>query len=70
MYAMVNTFDNIYNNFNKFYRAGLMTAPMVIIDILVMSPMYTNKRLNMWILIIRVYVQMLDFQAVSDKILP
>lgn len=52
MYAMVNTFDNIYNNLNKFYMAGLMTAPMVIIGILVMGPMYADKRLNTWILAI------------------
>jgi hypothetical protein len=50
MYAMVNTVSNIYHNLNKVYMAGLMTAPMVIIGILVMGPMYTNKRLNMWIL--------------------
>ena len=51
MYAMVNTVGNIYNNLNKFYMAGLMTAPMVIIGILVMGPMYANKRLNMLILV-------------------
>jgi hypothetical protein len=26
MYAMVNTLDNVYNNFNQFYMAGLMKA--------------------------------------------
>jgi hypothetical protein len=56
MYAMVNTIGNIYNNLNKFYMAGLMTAPMVIISILVMGPMYTNKRLNLLILAVSLIV--------------
>ncbi|HMB25049.1 MAG TPA: hypothetical protein VKP08_19540, partial [Anaerolineales bacterium] len=33
MYAMVNVIGNVYNNFNQFYMAGLMTAPMVIIEL-------------------------------------
>jgi hypothetical protein len=47
MYSMVNTFGNVYNNFNQFYMAGLMTAPMVILELLVMGSMYPNKRLNL-----------------------
>ena len=46
MYSMVYTFGNVLNNFNQVYMAGLMTAPMVIIEILIMSSMYSNKRLN------------------------
>ena len=46
MYAMVNTFDNVYNNFNQFYMAGLMTAPMVLIELFVMRSMFHDKRLN------------------------
>ena len=50
MYAMVNAFANVYNNFNQFYMAGLMTAPMVLIEILLMGMMYKNKKLNLAIL--------------------
>ncbi len=46
MYAMVNVFGNVYGSFNQFYMAGLMTAPMVIIEMLVMGMMYPDKRLN------------------------
>src|SRR5437773_9338635 len=46
MYAMVNTFDNVFPNFNQFYMAGLMTAPMVIIELVLMSAMYHSKRRN------------------------
>jgi len=49
MYAMVNAIDNVYNNFNQFYMAGLMAAPMVIIELVVMRAMYPNKQLNLLI---------------------
>jgi uncharacterized protein (DUF305 family) len=46
MYAMVNSFANVYNNFNQFYMAGLMTAPMVLIELVVMRAMYQDQKLN------------------------
>jgi hypothetical protein len=46
MYSMVNVFDNVYNNLNKFYMAVIMTAPMVVFEILLMKAMYQNKTLN------------------------
>lgn len=46
MYAMVDRFANVYPNFNQFYMAGLMAAPMVIIELALMSAMYHNKRVN------------------------
>jgi uncharacterized protein (DUF305 family) len=46
MYAMVNTFGDVYNSLNQVYMAGLMTAPMVVIEMLLMSGMYKNKKLN------------------------
>lgn len=54
MYAMVDTFANVYSNLNQFYMAGLMTAPMVIIEILLMSAMYTNARVNFVIVAVTV----------------
>ena len=46
MYAMVNTIDNVYMNFNQAYMAGLMAAPMVLIELAVMRGMYHDRRLN------------------------
>lgn len=46
MFAMVNSTSNIFIGVNQFYMAGLMTAPMIIIELLVMSGMYMNKKLN------------------------
>jgi hypothetical protein len=46
MYSMVDRFANVYPNFNQFYMAGLMAAPMVLIEMTLMGAMYDNKRRN------------------------
>lgn len=50
MYAMVNVFDNVFNSFNQVYMAALMTASMVLIELPLMSSMYTSKKLNVLII--------------------
>jgi uncharacterized protein (DUF305 family) len=50
MYAMVDTFANVYSSLNQVYMAGLMTAPMVVIELLVMRSMYHNKPRNVFII--------------------
>ena len=73
MYAMVNTIGNVYNNFNQFYMAGLMTAPMVVIELSVMRAMYQNKRRNALIIAASVIALLVFFTfirqqtAISDK---
>lgn len=49
MYAMVDRFANVHNNWNQAYMAALMTAPMVIFELLLMGSMYGNKRANLLI---------------------
>ncbi len=73
MYAMVNTFANVYGSFNQFYMAGLMTAPMVVIEMVLMSGMYHNKKWNALIIGLSV-VALIGFftlirqqTAISDK---
>ncbi|HJZ12070.1 MAG TPA: DUF305 domain-containing protein [Acidobacteriota bacterium] len=46
MYAMVNDFGNVFNNFNQVYMAALMTASMVLIELPLMMEMYKSKKLN------------------------
>lgn len=46
MYAMVNAVENVYMNFNQVYMAGLMAAPMVLIELALMGSMYDNRQLN------------------------
>src|SRR5688500_13000644 len=47
MYSMVNSFADVYNSLNQVYMAGLMTAPMVVIELWLMSSMYTRTRDSM-----------------------
>lgn len=47
MYAMVDRIENVYPNVNQFYMAGLMTAPMVLIELAVMWGMYPNRPTNL-----------------------
>ena len=50
MYAMVDTLPNVLSSINQFYMAGLMTSVMVLIELLVMSSMYPDRRRNILIL--------------------
>lgn len=73
MYAMVDTFSNVFMNVNQFYMAGLMASPMVIIELLLMASMYMNKRLNMLlitisaVLLVIFYLLIRQQAAVGDK---
>ena len=46
MYAMVDAVGNVYANVSQVYMAGLMTAPMVVIELVVMRAMYHDKKRN------------------------
>src|SRR5215216_2406786 len=73
MYAMVNSISNVLNNVNEFYMAGLMTAPMIPIEIFLMRSMYTDPRRNALIIAISLILGLAFFLlirqqgAVSDK---
>ena len=67
MYAMVDRTANVYGNLNQLYMAGLMTTPMVLIEMAVMGSMYGNKRLNVIILIIGALAGVLFFSAIRQQ---
>lgn len=73
MYMMVDSFSNVYPNLNQFYMAGLMTAPMIVIEIFVMWSMYHNKTANLIIAGVSIVLLILfslfirQQTAVSDK---
>lgn len=50
MYAMVDSFANVFNNFNQIYMATLMTSSMVLIELPLMASMYKSKKLNLVII--------------------
>ncbi len=54
MYAMVNRFANVYSNLNQFYMAGLMIAPIVVIELALMRSVYDNKNANIVIIAVSV----------------
>jgi uncharacterized protein (DUF305 family) len=73
MYAMVDRFANVVPNINQFYMAGLMTAPMITIEMLLMGSMYKSRRTNAIIIVIGIlalgsFFMLIRYQtAVSDK---
>ncbi|MBX3283620.1 MAG: DUF305 domain-containing protein [Acidobacteria bacterium] len=73
MYMMVDSFANVYPNINQIYMAGLMTAPMIVIEIFVMWSMYNNKRANLVIagvsvLLLILFTAFIRYQTlVGDK---
>jgi uncharacterized protein (DUF305 family) len=67
MYAMVDRVSNVYGNLNQLYMAGLMTAPMVLIEMAVMGAMYGNKRLNAAIMIAGTVLGLLFFVGIRQQ---
>lgn len=67
MYSMVDSFANVYMSFNQVYMAALMTAPMVIIELLVMRMMYKDNRLNVIIMMVSVAVGIAMFALIRQQ---
>lgn len=68
MYAMVNANDNVYNNINQVYMAGLMAAPMAIIEMAIMRSMYPDNRLNLLIVGISCALTLLFFIMIRQQV--
>ncbi len=67
MYAMVDRAANVYGNLNQIYMAGLMTAPMVLIELAVMGAMYQNKKLNLAIMAAAAVLGLLFFAGIRQQ---
>lgn len=67
MYAMVDTYLNVHNSFNEVYMAVLMTAPMILIEIVLMGGMYENKNYNLSIAICSILIGVLFFFAIRTQ---
>ena len=73
MYAMVDSYGNVFSNINQFYMAGLMAAPMLLIELLLMASMYPNRKLNLALLgvglgfMVLCWVGIRQQAAVSDQ---
>jgi uncharacterized protein (DUF305 family) len=67
MYAMVDRFANIHPSLNQTYMAALMTAPMVVIELLLMGMMYTRREWNLAILAAAVVIGVGSFVAIRQQ---
>jgi uncharacterized protein (DUF305 family) len=73
MYAMVNAFANVYLNTNQVYMAGLMAAPMALIELALMRGMYQDRKRNVLIIagsviaLIAFWVLIRQQTAIADK---
>src|SRR4030095_7524874 len=67
MYAMVNTFANVYAKINQVYMASVMTAPMVVIELIVMRGKYANKTWNAVIIGVSVVAGIACFVFIREQ---
>lgn len=67
MYAMVDAYANVYHSMNQAYMAGLMAAPMLAIELIVMRGMYVNKRLNAIVMAASLVVAAVFFLAIRRQ---
>lgn len=68
MYAMVDVFANVIPNYNQFYMAGLMTAPMIVLEMALMWMMYPNKKLNVGIIVAGVLFGLLCWIGIRQQV--
>jgi hypothetical protein len=67
MYSMVDRLPNVIPNINQIYMAGLMTMPMVLIELLVMKSMYKIKSLNIILLSVTTIASFLFFLGIRHQ---
>ena len=67
MYAMVDRPANVYGNLNQLFMAGLMTAPMILIELIVMRGMFDNRRRNALIAGVSIAVGVLMFVCIRQQ---
>ena len=68
MYAMVDSVSSVYMSINQVYMAGLMTAPMIVIELLVMRSMYGNAGLNKLLIAGALIVGAATFFAIRQQV--
>ena len=68
MYAMVDTLGNVYANINQLYMAGLMTAAMVVIELLCMKAMYANRKKNIFIIGVSIFVLVISWGGIRGQV--
>ena len=67
MFAMINSGANFFNNVNQAYMAGLMTAPMVLIELAIMRRMYQNTTANVMVAIAAILVLAISWFGIRQQ---
>ena len=67
MYAMVDKFSNVIPNVNQFYMAGLMTMPMLLLELAIMGSMYMKKKLNAALIVTGFIGMILFFTCIHQQ---
>jgi hypothetical protein len=67
MYAMVDRADNVFVNINQAYMAGLMAAPMVVLELLLMRTMYPDGRKNLLLIAASIAAGILCWMLVRQQ---
>lgn len=49
-YALIDSLDHFYPNINRAYMALMMSAPMVVVMLVVMRSMYPDRRRNLYLI--------------------
>jgi uncharacterized protein (DUF305 family) len=68
MYSMVDRAENVFPNINQVYMAGLMTAPMVLIELGLMRMMYSDKKTNVIIIGVSILVMVGCYFGVRQQV--
>lgn len=66
-YAMIDTFDHFYANINRAYMALMMTAPMIVVMLIVMRSMYQNRKLNVLIHVGAILLFIISFSLARSQ---
>ena len=69
MYTMINSVANFYNNVNQLYMVLMMAAPMVIIMLIDMKAMYTDKKLNILLAGTMIALLFVGFAGMRNQLL-
>lgn len=67
MYAMVDRWGNVYNSLNQLWMALLMTAAMLVIELVVMRKMYPGRGRNAAILAVSVVALVGSWFAIRQQ---
>jgi ABC-type Na+ efflux pump permease subunit len=68
MYAMVDRLANVYPNINQAYMAGLMVAPMAVLELILMGSMYPSTKANRAIIALSAVLLMVCWVGIRDQL--